>query len=144
MLSVVLADGKIKAADLKQRIKELKKDKSGAEELDVLEKYSQLLDNEYTYNKAIRALKEDLDIALKRKYKKLSIEEIKYLIVNLKWSFDIFAGIDAIYTSVSHHLANRITELAERYESTLAEYTNEVVQYESKVKSHLERMGFKW
>lgn len=144
LLAEVLEDGKIKTADLKERIKALKKDKSGAEELAVLESYAKLLDNEAIYNKTIKASKEALDEVIKKQYAKLTEEEIKHLIVDLKWSFAIFDGIDAIYSAVSHHLANRITELAERYETTLSEYVNEVADFEAKVKSHLERMGFGW
>jgi type I restriction enzyme M protein len=41
-------------------------------------------------------------------------------------------------------MANRIAELAERYAVTLPELEKKVEEYESKVKSHLERMGFSW
>lgn len=144
MLAEVLEDGKIKTADLKERIKALKKDKSGADELAILTNYAKLLDNEATYNKTIKALREDLDKAVKKQYEKLTEEEIKHLIVDLKWSFAIFEGIDAIYSAVSHQLTNRITELAERYETTLNECVSEVDEFEKKVKTHLERMGFAW
>lgn len=144
LLAEVLDNGKIKTADLKERIKALKKDKSGAEELAVLESYAKLLDNEATYNKTIKAFREDFDKKIKVQYEKLTEEEIKYLIVDLKWSFAIFDGIYAIYSAVSHHLDNRITDLAERYETTLDECVNEVADFEAKVKSHLERMGFGW
>ena len=41
-------------------------------------------------------------------------------------------------------MANRITELAERYETTLPELEREVADYETKVRAHLKRMGFTW
>ena len=37
-----------------------------------------------------------------------------------------------------------VIELAERYESTLPQLESDTTEYEAKVKSHLERMGFKW
>lgn len=144
LLAEVINDGKIKTADLKARIKELKKDKNGADELIVLQKYEELLNEESDYNKKIKDSKEILDKKVRAQYKELSIEEIKHIIVDLKWNKDIFEGIDAIYSAVSHNLANRITELAERYETTLLECDSEVEEYEAKVKSHLERMGFVW
>ena len=140
----MLEDGKIKVADLKERIKALRKDKAGADERAILESYVKLVDNEATYNKTIKALREDLDKTVKKHYEKLTEEEIKHLIVDLKWSFAIFAGIDVIYSTVSHHLANRIIELAERYETTLSECASDVDDFEKKVKAHLERMGFAW
>ena len=56
----------------------------------------------------------------------------------------IFVGIADLYAAISHRLTNRIIELAERYESTLPELAADTAEYEVKVKSHLERMGFKW
>lgn len=41
-------------------------------------------------------------------------------------------------------MTNRIVELVERYENTLPELSAAVADYESKVKAHLERMGFVW
>ena len=45
---------------------------------------------------------------------------------------------------ISQQLTQRVKELAERYESALPEVTNRVAELESKVNSHLERMGFAW
>ena len=41
-------------------------------------------------------------------------------------------------------LADRIIELSKRYENTLPDLMKQTADYEAKVKSHLERMGFKW
>ncbi|WP_252231699.1 type I restriction-modification system subunit M [Clostridium sp. ZBS15] len=144
LLSKVVNDGKIKSADLKERIKALKKDKTAEDELEMLQRYSKLISEESFYNKKIKESNEILDKKIKAKYQELSIEEIKHFIVDLKWNTDIFEGIKAIYSSVSHNLANGITVLAERYETTLLECNDEVEEYEAKVKSHLERMGFAW
>lgn len=43
-----------------------------------------------------------------------------------------------------HDLANRIIELAERYEYDLPFLAKEAEVLEAKVKAHLERMGFVW
>ncbi|OOM81901.1 type I restriction enzyme EcoKI M protein [Clostridium puniceum] len=144
LLSEVINDGKIKSADLKARIKELKKDKTGPDELEVLLQYEKLLNEESDYNKKIKDSKEILNKKVRAQYEKLSIEEIKRIIVELKWNKYIFEIIDAIYSAVSHNLATVITDLAERYETTLLECESEVEGYEAKVKSHLERMGFAW
>ncbi|WP_238918378.1 class I SAM-dependent DNA methyltransferase [Clostridium sp. YIM B02555] len=144
LLSKVINDGKIKSADLKARIKELKNDKTEPDELEILLEYEKLLNKESDYNRKIKESKEALDKKVRSHYEKLSIEEIKYIIVDLKWNKYIFEGIDSIYSAVSHNLANGIVELAERYETTLLECESEVEEYEEKVKSHLERMGFVW
>ena len=69
---------------------------------------------------------------------------MKHLLVNRKWFDSIFTGIADLYSAISHRLKNRIIELAERYENTLPELEKDTDGYETKVKSHLERMGFKW
>lgn len=85
-----------------------------------------------------------LDKLVYNQYGKLSIEEIKDLVVEKKWCQTIYEGIENIYSAISHSLTNRIIELVERYEETLPQIEEEVADYEAKVKSHLERMGFAW
>ena len=96
------------------------------------------------YNKVVKDLNKALDEKCRARYDSLTDEEILDLLVNKKWIDSIFAGIADLYAAISHHLTNRIIELADRYESTLPELTQDTTGYEAKVKSHLERMGFKW
>ena len=92
----------------------------------------------------MKELNAALEAALQAKYAVLSDEEIKELLVNRKWYYSLFAGIKALYVTASHSMANRITQLAERYEYTLPQLEQEVADYETKVRAHLERMGFQW
>ena len=95
-------------------------------------------------SKLVKALKSQLEEKVKEKYTVLTVEEIKELLVNKKWYYSIFDGIDALYVAISHSITNRIVELAERYEDTLPALSTAVEDYEARVKSHLERMGFVW
>ena len=95
-------------------------------------------------SKLVKALKAQLEEKVKEKYTVLTVEEIKELLVNKKWYYSIFDGIDALYVAISHSITNRIVELAERYEDTLPALSTVVEDYEARVKSHLERMGFVW
>ena len=95
-------------------------------------------------SKLVKALKSQLEEKVKEKYTVLTVEEIKELLVNKKWYYSIFDGIDALYVAISHSITNRIVELAERYEDTLPALSTVVDDYEARVKSHLERMGFVW
>lgn len=95
-------------------------------------------------SKLEKALKSQLEEKVKEKYTVLTVEEIKELLVNKKWYYSIFDGIDALYVAISHSITNRIVELAERYEDTLPTLSTVVDDYEARVKSHLERMGFVW
>lgn len=134
----------LKKATLSARIKAIKKDPSAKEELAVLQEYMSLLDAESNYKKAMKQAEADLDTKLEKKYPQLTLEEIRFLLVEEKWFAAIYSGIDAIHEAVSHQLSARVTQLVERYEYTLKECEDEVDQYEAKVKSHLERMGFVW
>ena len=96
------------------------------------------------YNKVVKDLNKALDEKCRARYDSLTDEEIIELLVNKKWFDSIFSGIVDLYAAISHRLTNRIIELAERYESTLPELAADTAEYEAKVKSHLERMGFKW
>ena len=49
-----------------------------------------------------------------------------------------------IYRSDKQALAQRVKELAERYETSLPQLTSRVTGPEAKVNRHLERMGFSW
>ena len=96
------------------------------------------------YNKVVKDLSKALDEKCRARYETLTDEEIIDLLVNRKWFDSIFIGITDLHAAISHHLTNRIIELAERYESTLPQLESDTTEYEAKVKSHLERMGFKW
>ena len=134
----------VDAKAVNAKIKELKKSAPHSEEYGILCEYVELSTKVKEYTKLIKDLNVALDEACKAKYAELTIDEIKELLVNRKWYYTIFEGIKALYVTTSHEIANRISELAERYEDTLPSLENEVESYEAKVKAHLERMGFKW
>lgn len=96
------------------------------------------------YNKVVKDLNKALDEKCRARYDSLTDDEILDLLVNKKWFDSIFSGISDLYAAISHHLTSRIIELAERYENTLPQLESDTTEYEAKVKSHLERMGFKW
>ena len=54
------------------------------------------------------------------------------------------ASPDGEFVRDTNYITDRIVDLAERYEDTLPALSALVDDYEAKVRSHLERMGFKW
>ena len=126
------------------KLKELKKTAQDSEEYKILLTYTELSAKVKEYTKIVKELHIALDEAEKAKYAELTIEEVKELLVNHKWYYTIFDGISELYSATSHNMASRISELANRYEVTLPSLEKEVEEYEAKVKSHLERMGFSW
>jgi type I restriction enzyme M protein len=144
LAEVVNDKGNITKGELQKRIKEIRYDKDSAEELEILQQYEKLMTKESKLNSGIKNAAGTLDKLVYNQYGKLSIEEIKDLVVEKKWCQTIYEGIENIYSAISHSLTNRIIELVERYEETLPQIEEEVADYEAKVKSHLERMGFAW
>ncbi|GMO41600.1 MAG: type I restriction-modification system subunit M [Treponemataceae bacterium] len=142
VISDVLKDsGAIDVQSLKTKLK----DTSLAEEdyavlEDLLAKKTQCDE----YRKTLKNLKEVLEEKVQNQYPKLTDKEILELLVNRKWYQAVYDGIDALYTAISHTIANRVTELTARYEEPLPLVAERAAEYEVKVKSHLEKMGFTW
>ena len=85
-----------------------------------------------------------LDDQAYRHYKTLTTDEIKTLVVDDKWLAAITQAVQGEMERISQRLANRIKELAERYETPLPAQQQSVQTLENKVKAHLEKMGFAW
>ncbi|EFK96122.1 type I restriction-modification system, M subunit [sediment metagenome] len=133
---------KISKASVQKRMKEVKGDKDYADELELLEKYLKLSDSETVLGKQIKDSDAELDKKLAAKYKTLTTDEIKGLVVDDKWMTTIETDIKTEVESISQRLSQRIKELAERYESTLSDISGKVMDYEKKVHEHLIKMGF--
>ena len=145
LLAEVINDkGNIAKGDLQKRIREIKNDNESKDELKILLQYERLMAEEAKLNSDVKAAVIALDKLVYNKYEKLTIEQIKDLVIEKKWCRTVYKGIEEIYSGISHSLTNRIMELVDRYEETLAQIEEEVADYEAKVKSHLERMGFAW
>lgn len=145
LLNEVINDkGNITKGELQKRIKEIKNDPESADELEILQQYENLMTEESKYKTEIKNASAALEKLVYAQYEKLSMEEIKELVVEKKWCRTIYEAIDAIYSAISHRLANRIVELVERYEEPLPNIEEEVAEYEARVRTHLERMGFAW
>jgi type I restriction enzyme M protein len=94
--------------------------------------------------KTVKELRSALDKKARDQYPKLTGKQIIELLLNRKWYRSLVSGVYALYAAVSHRISQQVTELADRYEKTMPQLEAEVAELESKVKSHLERMGFKW
>lgn len=140
--------GNVNASSAKARIAALREitpvPEMYAEDYEQLMSLYTLMTKNDEQSKLVKALKAQLEEKVKDKYTVLTVGEIKELLVNKKWYYSIFDGIDALYVAISHNITDRVVELAERYEDTLPALSAVVDNYEARVKSHLERMGFVW
>jgi type I restriction enzyme M protein len=110
--------------------------------IEVFEKYLKLLDNQTALNKKIKDALADLDTKVIERYKTLTEDEIKQLVVDDKWMTVLERDVKTEMERISQRLTQRIKELAERYETPLPKQTEEVKRLEEKVIEHLAKMGF--
>ncbi len=141
--------GKINKAEVQKRVKELKglfakKDADEAAELKVLEEYLSLAEQEAIANKKVKDAKAAFDKQVKAKYKDLSIDEIKLLVVDDKWLTTLDSVVQSELERISQNLTQRIKTLAERYNKPMPDIAKEVEELTEKVNAHLEKMGFVW
>ena len=80
----------------------------------------------------------------RRKYGKLTEDEIKTLVVDDKWLAALAAAVQGELDRVSQTLTGRIRQLAERYATPLPQLTGEVETLAARVDEHLKKMGAVW
>ncbi len=136
--------GKISKKEIFNRIKEIKNESEYADELKALTDFLELLDKEKELKDKISSAEVELDKKLLVKYKNLTEDEIKTLVVEDKWITSFHNSVKSEMERISQKLAGRINELAERYELPLQKICQKVEELTMKVDEHLEKMGFKW
>jgi len=135
---------KISKKNLQTAIKDIgKRTADNAEEYDMLHKYKKLMEEEAEVKAKIKAALAELEKKVIAQYPKLTINEIKTIVVEKKWMEEMEKRISTEMDNISHRLTQRIKELAERYETPLPNLEGEVSRLERKVKTHLATMGFK-
>jgi len=140
---------KVNKASVAARVKELTRDKGrkteeGDEELTTLREWLRLNDEESELKRRVKEAEAALDANAYAQYPKLSVGEIKTLVVDDKWLATLEAAVTGEVERVSQSLTGRVKELAERYEAPLPTLTARVDELEARVNRHLERMGFSW
>jgi type I restriction enzyme M protein len=135
-------NGKITKAAINARVREIFDDPEAADELAVLARYLALLDQDTEVSRRVRLAQKALDARVAAKYKVLSEDEIKILVVDDKWLAAMAADVQTELDRVSQALTGRVRELAERYATPLPQLTDEIATLSGRVEKHLKRMGF--
>lgn len=117
---------------------------SDPDEKAALKQAKKLFDAEGDAKKALKEAQDALDLAVFQQYPKLSIDEIKSLIVDDKWLATLESQIVAEIERITQQLANRVKELEERYSEPLPALTQSVAYLSDKVAGHLKAMGLEW
>lgn len=142
--------GKVTKVAVLKRLKEIapkkgkKQDNDLKEEFDLLELYKWLTEEAAEISTKLLVAKAGLELKVIAQYPKLSIDEIKNVVVKRKWMAAMEQRIHTEMDNISHRLTQRIKELAERYETPLPLLTREVEALTAKVENHLKQMKFVW
>ena len=117
---------------------------TNADEKTALKHAKKLFDCEADAKKALKEAQDALDLAVFKQYSKLSIDEIKSLIVDDKWLATLESNLIAEIERITQQLANRVKELEERYSEPLPMIMQSVTSLSDKVAGHLKAMGLEW
>ena len=133
---------KINKANIAKLLKEKKADKADKEEIAICQSYLDWCDEEVKLNTQIKAAQKTLELLVWNKYKELTEDEIKTIVVEDKWMAKIDSDIHSEMERISQRLTGRIKELAERYATPLPQLSIKVKTLEEKVTQHLSKMGY--
>jgi type I restriction enzyme M protein len=138
---------KVNKASVTARLKEIRglfatDDEETREEAAVLHEWLELSNREVGLKKKLKDAEAALDAKAYAQYPKLTEEDVKKLVVDDKWLAALDAAIQGEMERISQALTHRLKELAERYETPLPQMASRVAELETKMKCHLERMGF--
>ena len=114
------------------------------DEYEALSMYVAKLEEKENADKECKALLKELDGKVHAKYGELTVEEIKYMLFDLKWMTRLSADIDAAFEQVLNDLSSRVMLIAKRYEHTLGEIEERTDRSRQAVMAALERMGYRW
>jgi type I restriction enzyme M protein len=115
-----------------------------ADEVKALKQATKLFNADAAAKKTVKEAQEALDLSVFNQYPKLTIDEIKTLIVDDKWLATLQANIIAEIERVTQQMANRVKQLEERYSTPLPPLTQSVDDLSAKVADHLKAMGLEW
>ena len=131
---------KVTAASIKARLKVA----TDREEKVALKAAQGLFDAESQAKKTYKEAQEKLDLAVFAHYSKLTDSDIKTLVIQNKWRVRLVGNLETEIDRVTQRLANRVIELEDRYNATLPDVTQRVIELEAKVAAHLKSMGLEW
>ncbi|NML70610.1 type I restriction-modification system subunit M [Chryseobacterium sp. RP-3-3] len=135
---------KVNLTSVKGLLKQRKSEKAPKEEIDVIENYINLNEAISSFTKLIKIQKETIEKLVIEMYPKLSENQIKDLVINKKWIKHLESCLHEEKERMSQTLTGRIMELVERYKVTLPEAETTLKEYETRVKLHLQKMGWQW
>ncbi|MFT6638208.1 MAG: type I restriction enzyme M protein [Flavobacterium sp.] len=125
-------------------IKENKTNPAEKEAIVLANKLLKLFSRDAELKKELKAKVAALDDLTLTKFKELTENDIRILVVDDKWLASLQAVIQTEIDAISQRLTARVKELSDRYKNTLGELDSDTKISENKVSAHLEKMGLIW
>jgi type I restriction enzyme M protein len=135
---------KINKVEVTKRLREIKGDADSLEETKLLQQWAALEKQQSELKVQIKNADSALDQVAYDQYAKLSLNEVKALVVDDKWLATLATAVQGELDRVSQTLTGRIRQLAERYGTPLPKLVDEVAVLAARVDEHLKRMGAVW
>ena len=138
LLEEVVDDkGKISKKAVEARLKEIGSDPDYADERELLESYSRLLEKQGQTRSQISAARDALEAKIADKYGSLTVEEIKGAVIDGKWHCSISSDLGSQVDQISRVLTGRIQQLSARYDTTLPVLRARLEEIAGRVDQHL-------
>lgn len=134
--------GKLTAKSVRDRLKDIKGDKTTFEEQAQLKACLDLIEKQKEASDAANESKLALDTKTVKQYAKLTDPESRQLLVEDKWLAALKTNAETELDRVCRGLTGRVKLLTERYAESLPKLTADVEVLTAKVEEHLKRMGF--
>ncbi|MBQ3395548.1 MAG: N-6 DNA methylase, partial [Synergistaceae bacterium] len=133
-------------ASLNAEIEDLRGDSDPDDELppETLKTISRKENEARKLSREAKRLRKELDEAVIKKYKDLSVDEIKRLLFNAKWLARLSHDISIEIDGVMNECMSRLMMIAERYGRTLVEIEKDTDESREAVRNALGRMGYVW
>ena len=135
-------DFKIKKPEVAKYVKTNKNNPDCKKEVELLSQWLKYGEMESDYSKDLEAKKQKLYEKVLEKYRELSEDEVKTLVVEDKWLATLSSRIEQVLTDLTQKLSQRVKEIALRYENTLSTLEDDQENLKNKVKEHLASMGY--
>ncbi len=112
------------------------------DEYDALTAYAAKSAEKDEADKAWKEARKALDDEVEAKYGKLTVDEIKHLLFDMKWMAKLEADVHGEFEQVLNSLCAKVLLIAKRYEHTLGEIEERTAKSRAAVMAALERMGY--
>ena len=137
---------KVNKANLTARLRELTGlfGDDSQDETSALDAWLKLYNRQADLKKSLKDAEAELDAKAYEKYKALTEDDIKTLVVDDKWMSTLERAVSGEMDRISQRLTGRVKELAERYETPVPQISRRVEELEARVSAHLQKMGYTW